>query len=191
MISRTIGLLAAITLLAGCGGGGTEDTGDPGAGGTGDAAVPARETRGERALRHKAMRTRGVAVYRDHCLTCHQVDGGGVPWMQPPLAGSAIVTGPVDPLIELTLRGIGADEPGTLPATGEWSQNMAGFRMLSDEDIASVLTYIRDTWGNDADAVEPAFVSAVRNRLPDPTDPSGSGPSADSEAPADPSTTGS
>ena len=106
----------------------------------------------------------GQRLYAQHCLICHQADGGGVPWMQPPLAGAASVTGPAEPLIELTLRGIGPGV-GQMPPSGDWSQVMASFDALSDQDIAAILTHVRTSWGNDAGAVDATTVTEVRRSI--------------------------
>lgn len=80
----------------------------------------------------------GEALYAEHCLTCHQADGGGVPMMQPPLTGSAIVTGPPELLIRWTL--MGTPDPD---APGLWANAMPGFAGLSDAEIAAILTFVR------------------------------------------------
>ncbi len=82
--------------------------------------------------------TSGEALYRRHCLTCHQADGGGVPFLQPSLLASPIVTGPADLLIRWTLQG--SPDPA---APGPWANAMPGFASLSDEALAALLTYIR------------------------------------------------
>lgn len=112
---------------------------------------------------------RGAEVYmRDgHCTTCHQKDGNGLPEAQfPPLAGSEWVQGSEDRLIRLTLHGItgpievkGVKYPGAVP--------MTPFKFLSDAEVADVLTYVRNSFGNKADPVSPQTVKKVREATKD------------------------
>jgi mono/diheme cytochrome c family protein len=110
-----------------------------------------------------ASATNGQAIYVQSCLLCHQHDGGGVPNMQPPLVGSEIVAGEAEALIELTLRGIGGTPP-SLPASGAYAMVMPGAMHLNDQQIADLLTYIRQEYA-DADAVSAEEVAAVRSGL--------------------------
>lgn len=109
----------------------------------------------------------GPAVYADHCLTCHQADGGGVPFLQPPLGppeamdGPSLVVGPVAPLVEFLLLGSAARGQ----AAGAWGNDMPGFEYLSDDELAAVATYIRSNFGNDAGPVAPADVADGRRHL--------------------------
>jgi mono/diheme cytochrome c family protein len=112
---------------------------------------------------------RGAEVYmRDgHCTTCHQKDGNGLPAAQfPPLAGSEWVQGSEDRLVRLTLHGLigpievkGVKYPGTTP--------MAGFKFLSDSEVADVLTFVRNSFGNKADPVSPQTVKKIREATKD------------------------
>ncbi len=106
----------------------------------------------------------GHEVYfRDaHCVTCHQPDGKGIDPAFPPLAMSNWVTGDPDRLIKLTLHGMmgpfelnGKKYAGLVPMTP-----FGG--MLDDAEVAAVLTYVRNSFGNKAAAVQPAQVAAVR-----------------------------
>lgn len=100
------------------------------------------------------------------CITCHQVDGKGLSASGfPPLAGTKWVTGNQDRLIKLVLKGLlgpievnGVKYPGQVPMTpfGE---------MLNDSEIASVLTYVRNAFGNQASAITPEQVKKVRETV--------------------------
>ncbi len=96
---------------------------------------------------------RGQTLYNAQCLACHQATGKGVPPAFPALDGSQIVMGPMAGQIEILLKG----KPGTA------MQSYAG---LSDVDLAGVITYTRQSWGNSgkgADAVvQPSQVQAAR-----------------------------
>ncbi|MCP3920547.1 MAG: c-type cytochrome [bacterium] len=107
----------------------------------------------------------GAEVYaRDgHCGTCHQPDGLGLQAAGfPPLAGTKWATGDEDRLVKLTLNGLlgpmevlGKPYPGLVPMTpfGE---------MLSDEELAAVLTYVRNSFGNEASVITPEKIAQVR-----------------------------
>jgi len=129
--------------------------------GCSENATPAASVRSAEAV---AGAIEGRQLYMAHCMSCHQPQGEGVPSMQPPLAGSAMVTGPPEPLIRATLLGYG---PGgrMLEPSGRWSVAMQGFEHLSDERVAAILTYIRSAWGNDAGPVDADLVADVRDGL--------------------------
>ena len=101
----------------------------------------------------------GKEVYSTYCLQCHMENGKGAPSMNPPLAGNSTVTAEADPLIKIILNGF--SQPTEI--NGEMYQNiMPSHAFLTDQQIADVLTYIRNTWGNSASAVKPEEVSKVR-----------------------------
>ena len=112
----------------------------------------------------------GHEIYhRDgHCGTCHQPDGNGLPAAQfPPIAGSVWASGDAERLIKLTLHGLhgpievkGQKYPGVVPMTP-----FGG--MLKDEEIASVLTYVRNHFGNKASTVSADQVKSVREATKD------------------------
>jgi len=112
-----------------------------------------------------ALMERGEQVYATNCLACHQGGGDGVPGMQPSLVGSPIAIGDPDFLIEHTLRGVGV--PGGLESSPDWRVSMPAFHRLSDREIAGVLTYIRQSWGNEAEPIRPPRVADVRADLRD------------------------
>ena len=94
---------------------------------------------------------RGEQVYSTFCVACHQVNGQGIPGAFKPLVGSPVTTGPVDGHIDTVMNGVA----GTA---------MAPFGMqLNDVDVAAVITYERNAWGNDTgDAVQPATIASKR-----------------------------
>jgi mono/diheme cytochrome c family protein len=98
-------------------------------------------------------------VYAANCSSCHQANGQGVAGAFPPLAGNAIVNGDATKVIHIVKYGLtgpvqvaGKSYNGQMPA---WSPQ------ISDGDIASVITYIRSSWGNKASAVTAAQVTAA------------------------------
>lgn len=106
-----------------------------------------------------AASTRGKEVYTNLCLACHQADGSGVPNLNPPLIKTQWVLGNKNPLIEMVLKG----SQGKVEIDGEKFHNtMPALSYLTDQQIADVLTYVRNSFGNKASLVTPAEVKAVR-----------------------------
>jgi mono/diheme cytochrome c family protein len=104
---------------------------------------------------------RGEKVYTKVCLSCHMADGGGVPHLNPPLAQTAYVLGDKAKIIGIVLHGMS----DRIPIEDEYySNNMAAHTDLTDQQIADVLTYVRNNFGNKASAVTAAEVKAVRNK---------------------------
>ena len=106
---------------------------------------------------------RGKEVYKAQCLACHQQDGGGVPHMNPPLDGALNVNGNDKArLIRIVLNGL-ADR---VEIEGEmYSNSMASHKDLSNQQIADVLTYIRNSWTNKAGLVTVEEVKIGRSKL--------------------------
>lgn len=98
------------------------------------------------------------------CQACHGPDGAGVPGLAPPLAGSEWVVGPVENPIRIVLRGL----EGPIKVKGvdyNLPLAMAAAPHLSDAQIAAVLTYARNSYGNKASAVTPDQVKAFRGEV--------------------------
>ncbi len=94
---------------------------------------------------------RGEKVYKTTCAACHQANGEGLPGTFPALKGGAVATGPSDAHLQLVMNG----KAGTAMAA------FAG--QLSDTDLAAVVTYERNAWGNNTgDLVQPSEVKAAR-----------------------------
>ena len=105
-----------------------------------------------------AQLTRGKQVYLEQCLACHQVDGLGVQGMNPPLVKTKQVLGDKATLIKIVLNGMqGVDIGGE-----DYHGVMAPHPDLTDQQIADVLTYVRNNFGNKASAVTAAQVKTVR-----------------------------
>ncbi len=124
------------------------------------AQEPSSDMEGAEALSGRLAD--GQAVYNTFCRACHMDDGNGVPSMNPPLAGTDWVTGDKERLIGVVLNGM--SEP--IEINGETYQNaMASHAFLTDQQIADVLTYIRQSFGNEAEAVSPELVASVRGEM--------------------------
>jgi mono/diheme cytochrome c family protein len=100
------------------------------------------------------------------CAACHGQNGEGGP-IAPPLAGSDWVAGPVSNLIRIQLRGLN----GPITVSGKeynFPVGMAALSYQTDEQIAAVLTYVRNSFGNKASAVKPEQVKALRSEVGKP-----------------------
>jgi mono/diheme cytochrome c family protein len=143
--------LISITALA-CGLTGCGKSGD-GAGASSPSAA-ASEAPG-------ADLSNGRAVFARICSLCHQPNGQGVAGVFPPLAGSQIAT-EKDPrrIIRIVLNGF----QGPVEVSGKTYNNIMTPQgaLLSDRDIADVLSYVRSSWGNDAPEVAAKDVAAIR-----------------------------
>jgi len=102
----------------------------------------------------------GEIVYKKYCISCHQPDGGGVPHMNPPLINTSYVLGDKEQLIKIVLNGL----QNTKIDNKTYTNPMPPLKALKDQEIADVLTYVRNSFGNKASAVTAAEVKAVRNK---------------------------
>jgi mono/diheme cytochrome c family protein len=104
----------------------------------------------------------GEAIYADECSACHGLDGKGVPYLFPSLAGSPNVRS-ADPasLIRVVIEGARSVATAGEP-TGPGMPSFAW--KLSDDQAAAVLTYIRNSWGASAPIVEASQIAQARKR---------------------------
>jgi len=93
----------------------------------------------------------GAKVYRNQCAQCHQADGNGLAGVYPPLVGSDWVTGHPEVMARILINGLngpievkGNTYNGNMPAFGPGGLN------LKPREIAGVITYVRQEWGNEA-----------------------------------------
>jgi cytochrome c oxidase subunit 2 len=101
------------------------------------------------------LKARGEKVYAANCVACHQASGKGVPPAFPPLDGSKVVLGPKAGQIDVVLNGV--VKSGTPTA-------MAAFgKQLNNVELAAVITFTRNNWGNKTgELVQPADIKARR-----------------------------
>jgi nitrite reductase (NO-forming) len=107
----------------------------------------------------KASITRGKDVYTAQCMSCHLEQGEGIESVYPPLAKSDYLMADKKRSINEVLHGL----TGPIKVKGvAYDGVMAGFEMLSDEEVSDVLNYIRNSFGNKGNAVTPEEVKALR-----------------------------
>ena len=115
---------------------------------------------------------KGAEIYgrEAHCGTCHQANGMGLPAAGfPPLKDTQWATGDPERLIKLSMKGLfgpievnGTQYPGVVPMT-------PFEHILKDDELAAVLTYVRNSWGNKASVITPQDVAKVRKEIKDVT----------------------
>ncbi|WP_310397975.1 cytochrome c [Hymenobacter sp.] len=105
-----------------------------------------------------ASLVRGKALYAQHCLSCHQADGTGVEGLHPPLIITNEVLGDRPKMVLAVLMGMQHRDIKGKPYSGA----MPPMDFLTDQQIADVLTYVRQNFGNKATAVNAAEVTSLR-----------------------------
>ncbi|MCB1830241.1 MAG: cytochrome c oxidase subunit II [Chromatiaceae bacterium] len=110
----------------------------------------AAEASSEKSWSKEELMAKGEALFNTKCAACHQINGTGLPPAFPPLKGSPIATGAIVDHLKIVLNG----KEGT--AMQSWSS-------LNDLEIAAIITYERNAWGNDTgDVIQPADVKNAR-----------------------------
>jgi len=115
---------------------------------------------------------KGAAIFQSVCQTCHGTDGNGVTALAPPLNASDWVQGDKNRLIPIVLYGL----TGPVKVAGKWYKSpeingdMPGIganKEYTDEDIAQVLSFIRNSWNNKAEKINALDIKNVRKRFRD------------------------
>lgn len=115
------------------------------------AEAAAAEASSDKTWTKDELYARGEGLYNTNCSGCHQVNGTGMPGVFPGLVGSKIATGDIAAHINIVLNG----KAGT--AMAAWAAQ------LNDLELAAVITYERNAWGNNTgDAVQPADLKSAR-----------------------------
>jgi mono/diheme cytochrome c family protein len=110
----------------------------------------------------QAEMSAGAAVYGHFCIACHEADGSGAPRIYPPLPGNAnLQSANPSSVLRIILDGAQTVTTPRAPNTGSMP-DYAG--QLSDQQIADVTNYIRNSWGNAAPPVTPGQVKKARNQ---------------------------
>jgi mono/diheme cytochrome c family protein len=109
-----------------------------------------------------AVHKSGLAVYSRTCIACHGPDGKGVPSTFPPLDGSSWAVGDPSIPVRILLSGL----QGPIEVSGQKFNNvMPPHTDLKDPEIADVLTYVRQSWSNDATPVSQDVVKQTRQKF--------------------------
>ena len=112
---------------------------------------------GEKSLAEKMKL--GKQVYGRSCLACHQVNGEGILNIFPPLAKSDYLNADIDRAIDIVING----KMGEMIVNGQSYNNIMPKQSISDEELANVLTYILNSWGNKKVNVSTSQVQKVRS----------------------------
>ena len=117
-------------------------------------AMASKGDESERQWNHEELVSAGEQVYQANCMSCHQAEGQGIPGMFPAIAGSDVATGSIDKHLNTVMNGV----EGTM---------MSRFsEVLSDADIAAVITYQRNAFGNGTgDTLQPSQVQSLRTGM--------------------------
>jgi mono/diheme cytochrome c family protein len=116
----------------------------------------------------QAVMNSGAQIYADECSGCHTANGKGIAGLFPSLNGSPVVQ-QTDPTTVLHVVLRGARSVGTTPAPTAPAMPQFGW-IFSDDQIAAVVTYIRNAWGNSAPPVTAREVAKTRRRLVERSD---------------------
>ena len=109
----------------------------------------------------RALFGRGERLYRVTCAGCHQGGGQGMPGLAPPLRNSEWVNGDVSVPVRIVSDGL----TGPIRVEDQdWDQEMPGLPSLDHRDLAAILTFVRRSFGNEADPVTPDEVGTIRAR---------------------------
>nr|WKN39828.1 cytochrome c [Tunicatimonas sp. TK19036] len=103
----------------------------------------------------------GQEIYQGYCLACHMATGEGIPGAFPPLAKSDYLMADKERSIKQVLQG----SQGEMVVNGQTYNGVMPPQPLSDEEVAHVLNYVRNSWGNEGEVVTFAEVQAVRDDL--------------------------
>ncbi|UMB60396.1 copper-containing nitrite reductase [Lutibacter sp. A80] len=101
----------------------------------------------------------GKQIYTKTCFACHQGNGEGIPNAFPPLANSDYLNADVNRAIDIVLHG----KTGEITVNGVKYNSIMTKQTLTDDEVADVLTYIYNSWGNNKTEVTPAMVTKVKN----------------------------
>jgi nitrite reductase (NO-forming) len=109
-------------------------------------------------LSKEIMMEKGRRVYAQTCFACHQANGAGLPGVFPPLAQSDYLMADKDRSIRAVIKGLS----GPITVNGAQFNGVMPPVLINDEQVAQVLTYVRNEWGNSGDVVTLDEVRRVR-----------------------------
>jgi putative membrane-bound dehydrogenase-like protein len=134
----------------------------------GSTPAPVAPPKDKKFKADPAVHERGLAVYSLTCVACHGPDGRGVPGAFPPLDGSEWLPGDPSVPVRIVIHGL----QGPVKVAGQDFNNVMPPHLdLDDQKISDVLTFVRQSWSNDAAPIAPAEVKAIREKYKDRTTP--------------------
>ena len=117
------------------------------------------------ALTKDIQIAKGKKVFMQTCFVCHQMNGEGIANQIPPLAKSDYLMADTERAIRIVLQG----QTGEIEVNGKkYNGTMLPLNNLTDEEVSNVLTYVRNSFGNTGEAVQPEAVRRVRSETPPP-----------------------
>jgi len=105
-----------------------------------------------------ASKERGRAIYLGYCITCHQPQGKGIEGVFPPLAGSDFLMADKKRSIRIVKFGL----EGEITVNGVTYNNFMSPLGLSDAEVADILNFVRNSWGNEGEIVTVKEVGKVK-----------------------------
>ncbi len=150
MVKKLLLGVVSLYFLMACSGSGKKDS-------DGQFAPPTASSKSETLENHP-----GQPLYKQHCSVCHQADGSGVPGMFPPLTESDYIQGDLKHLVGIIVQGL--EGPITVKGV-EYNSLMPGLPYLTDGEIAHILSYVRQSFGNKASEVSESEVAEIRKEL--------------------------
>lgn len=123
-------------------------------------AMPNEVAASAKATSFAERMEQGKRLYDQNCMACHQAQGQGIPSAFPPLAKSDYLMVDKARSISVVLHGLS----GKLKVNGKEYNGVMPSMALNDEQVANILTFVRNSWGNKGDAVTPGEVKAVRGQ---------------------------
>lgn len=120
------------------------------------AAAPAK------AMTKEERMAAGQILFNQSCFACHQANGQGLPGIFPPLVKSDFLFEKTD----LAIRGVIKGNQGEMIVNGNKFNQVMPPQNLNDDQIASVLTFVMNSWGNSHEAITPEQVKKVRDANP-------------------------
>lgn len=147
-----------LVLLAACGSPAERSSSEADSTGGADSPDAGQSGTGTEQAAPDSVLVMGKKVYDSYCLACHQADGSGVPGMYPPLTDTTWLADD-EKLIGVILDGLS----GTITVHGEtYNQMMPTHNFLEDNEIAAVLSYVQEEFGNRKRSISPEEVKAQR-----------------------------
>jgi nitrite reductase (NO-forming) len=138
---------------------------DKAASGAGTAVADATSASAGGTLSQEGQIKAGEALFAGTCSTCHQANGAGIEGVFPPLAGSDFLLADKQRAIGIVINGLS----GPVKVNGkDFNSVMPPMSQLNDDEVANILTYVLNSFGNKGGVVSTAEVSAVRKSTPRP-----------------------